>query len=149
VIELLGTVAVVAGFGGTAIWLAVSRGNAQRRADRLEAQLTALSREYAAYHRHVEQQLEAQEVTIDAYDSMLDMDGGASDPRNIVAALSRGVLSRPAEADDSAEDLSTDAGSTGHPTPSAELLGPHRGLLGRDPGEGAGPVDGEGNSVDT
>ena len=147
-------------FAGLAIWLALGRGSARVRAERLKGELmqsrgrlTMAVAEHVAYQRHVQQQLAAKEQTIDSYDSLLGLaaDSGG-DPHAMLAALvlpgqgNNGAGGRP-------ETGSVPTGEAGArlAAVTASLLGPKKrgGVLGRITGTGRGARPGTRDPLDT
>lgn len=128
---LISTIAAVASFAATAVYLAVSRGGWQRRAERAESHLVLLAHELAAYRAHVERQLDAQKITIAAYESIVD-GADSGDPRDVLASL--GMLPRPQADGDHADGTSDGVPTTAQPAepPAAtDVRGQWAGLLER------------------
>ena len=138
-VELLGVLAVVGGFGGAAIYLAITRGTALRERDRYEVAATATDLEL----QRCQSKLAAQDETI-ADLANLAVAGG--DPRNALAALRRQLLQEEDGHGAGEDELRADS-----PTPDAagdSGVRPRRGLLGRLLGDAGGGVRDPGGGVD-
>ena len=145
-VELLGVLAVVGGFGATALWLAVTRGTALRERDRYEVAATATDLELQRCQR----KLAAQDATIA---TLADLAVTGGDPRNALAALRLQLLQEAEGGAGTGEDKLR-ADSEAAAAAGVAGLSKRRGLLGRlfggtgggvhDP---SGPVDEGGGEV--